>query len=545
LDFGLTRDESVRFFDVAEGAVLVEYPGLAEEDANRKAVAAARRLAAREPAGLLDSVPGARTLLVEFDPRRLSRGRLAEILREGGERKDEPSGAGRLLRIPVFYDPDPSVGPDLEEVARKSWLAPEEFARRHASENYRVAFLGFAPGFAYLTGLSEKLHSARLATPRTRVPAGSVGIGASYTGIYPGETPGGWRLIGRAPVRLFDPAQDPPSLLLPGDAVKFEAIRREEFDRSIAFLEPARGGDSPPDSGSPLFWITAPGVLTNVAGPPRRGWSGFGVPPGGAMDFESLAAGNAAVGNPPFAAALEMTLVGPDLEVLAGASIALAGAGFNASLNGRPVVSERVLEVRPRDVLKIGKLSGSARGYLCVAGGLAQSGRPRSPKRLAAGDMVFVNAGGASAEIAAPPAPRASVPEARIRVLPGPQQERFAPAGLATFLGSVYRVSASSDRRGIRLEGPAIENRESPDIPPEGTTVGGIQVPRDGQPIVLGPDRPITGGYARIATVVAADFPILARALPGTSLRFRQVTLEEALAASTPESRIPRPGGQE
>jgi biotin-dependent carboxylase-like uncharacterized protein len=269
------------------------------------------------------------------------------------------------------------------------------------------------------------------------------------------------------------------------------------------------------------------------------------------MDFESLAAGNAAVGNPPLAAALEMTLVGPDLEVLAGASIAIAGAGFNASLNGRPVVPQSVLEVRPRDVLKIGKLSGSARGYLCVAGGLAQSSRPRSPKRLAAGDMVFVNEGGASPEIAASPVPRASVPrrrastEARIRVLAGPQQERFAPAGLATFLGSVYRVSASSDRRGIRLEGPAIENRESPDIPPEGTTVGGIQVPRDGQPIVLGPDRPVTGGYARIATVVAADFSVLARAMPGTSLRFRQVTLEEALAASTPESRVPRPGGQE
>src|SRR5262249_22237988 len=178
-------------------------------------------------------------------------------LREASGVAGEDSGRGRILRIPVFYDPDPSVGPDLEEVARKSWLAPEEFARRHASENYRVAFLGFAPGFAYLTGLSEKLHSARLATPRTRVPAGSVGIGAAYTGIYPGGTPGGWRLIGRAPVRLFEPAQNPPSLLLPGDAVKFEAIGREEFDRSIAFLEPARGGDSPPDSDSPLLRLPA------------------------------------------------------------------------------------------------------------------------------------------------------------------------------------------------------------------------------------------------------------------------------------------------
>jgi KipI family sensor histidine kinase inhibitor len=536
-------DESVRIFDLAEGAVLVEYPGLAEEDANRKAVAAARMLSARPPAGFLDSVPGARTLLVEFAPERLSRARLAEVLC-GEVAAERDSRRGRLLRIPVFYDSDPSVGPDLGEVARRTWLAPEEFARRHASENYRVAFLGFAPGFAYLTGLSEKLHSPRLPTPRTRVPAGSVGIGASYTGIYPGETPGGWRLIGRAPVRLFDPSQESPSLLLPGDAVRFEPIGREEFDRRIAFLEPVRGGESPPESGSPLFWVTAPGVLTSVAGAPRRGWSGFGVPPGGAMDLESLAAGNAAVGNPPLAAALEMTLVGPDLEVLSAAAIAFAGAEFHATLNGRPVDARRQIQVRPRDVLKIGKLSASARGYLCAAGGLAQSDRPRPPRRLAAGDMVFVNPVNAPpAASAAPSVPRACVPEAVIRVLAGPQQDRFDPSGLATFLGSVYRVSASSDRRGIRLEGPPIENQENPDIPPEGTTAGGIQVPRDGQPIVLGPDRPVTGGYARIATVIAADFPTLARALPGTSLRFEQVTLAEALAASSPASRAPSPGG--
>ena len=129
-----------------------------------------------------------------------------------------------------------------------------------------------------------------------------------------------------------------------------------------------------------------------------------------------------------------------------------------------------------------------------------------------------------------------------IRVLAGPQREGFEKDGVATFLGSPFRVSPSSDRRGIRLEGPPIANRDSPDIPPEGTALGGIQVPRDGQPIVLGPDRPVTGGYAKIATVIAADFPLLAQALPGTAVRFRDVTLAEALAAwqpADPPSRVP------
>ena len=257
------------------------------------------------------------------------------------------------------------------------------------------------------------------------------------------------------------------------------------------------------------------------------------------MDPGSLARGNAAVGNPAAAPALEMTLVGPELEILSETDISLAGAAFECALNGRTIQAELPFHVRPGDAVKVGRLRGSARGYLCVPGGVSKADRPRPPRRLAAGDMVFVDTRPASANRAgAPPVAPSPSSELVIRVLPGPQQRRFEPAGLTTFLSSPYRVSASSDRRGIRLEGPAIENRESPDIPPEGTTLGGIQVPLDGQPIVLGPDRPVTGGYARIATVIGADFPLLARALPGCLLRFRQATLAEAIEASSPGSGV-------
>jgi allophanate hydrolase subunit 2 len=112
--------------------------------------------------------------------------------------------------------------------------------------------------------------------------------------------------------------------------------------------------------------------------------------------------------------------------------------------------------------------------------------------------------------------------EIPIRVRPGPQRDGFEPDGLAAFLRGAYRVSASSDRRGIRLEGPAVANSGSSEIPPEGTVLGAIQVPGDGQPIILGPDRPVTGGYAKIATVLESDFSRVARALPGTVLRFRE-----------------------
>jgi biotin-dependent carboxylase-like uncharacterized protein len=246
------------------------------------------------------------------------------------------------------------------------------------------------------------------------------------------------------------------------------------------------------------------------------------------MDFETLSRGNALVGNPSDAAALEMTLVGPEVEFLAEASIMLCGGSTDARINGRPLEAGVVQAVRPGDSVKIGAIRGSARAYLCAAGGLGQTDRPDLSRRLGAGDVVFLDA----RTRLSPRAPaRDGRPDANgavaaendpIRVLPGPQRDRFEPDGLTTFLRSSWQVSASSDRRGIRLEGPAVRNVGSSEIPPEGTVLGAIQVPGDGQPIILGPDRPVTGGYAKIAPVLEPDFPRVARARPGAVLRFRE-----------------------
>jgi biotin-dependent carboxylase-like uncharacterized protein len=259
------------------------------------------------------------------------------------------------------------------------------------------------------------------------------------------------------------------------------------------------------------------------------------------MDLESLARGNALVGNPPSAPALEMTLVGPELEFLSEAAIVVSGGGLEAEVGGRPLPADDVRSVRAGDFVRIGSIRGAARAYLCVAGGLAQTERPQLSRRLGAGDVVFLDTlprpgpSGPARFGASPADSEVADKQVRIRVLPGPQRGRFDPEGLAAFFGSPYRVSASSDRRGIRLEGAAIANRESSEIAPEGTALGAIQVPGDGQPIILGPDRPVTGGYAKIATVVAADFPRVARAAPGALLRFEEVSLADV---SSTRSRI-------
>ncbi len=190
---------------------------LLELSENAAAVRVARRLAA-ECAGLVDVVPGHRTVLATWEDEPPLEELLA--LAESALRDDDAALDAVPVEIPVRYD-----GPDLHEVARLTALSPEEVAARHLRGEYVVGFLGFAPGWAYLLGGDERLSVQRRAEPRERVPAGSVAIAGPYSGIYPRESPGGWQLIGRTDLEVFDVDRDPPALLTPGTTVRFVEVR--------------------------------------------------------------------------------------------------------------------------------------------------------------------------------------------------------------------------------------------------------------------------------------------------------------------------------
>ncbi|HYX19681.1 MAG TPA: 5-oxoprolinase subunit PxpB, partial [Thermoanaerobaculia bacterium] len=195
--------------DVRHGALLVEFPEASDGEANGAAVAIARRLSAASIHGFRDAIPAARTVLVLFDVRAASRGAVEEAIERAAKGAEPAGGESRLVRIPVAYGGAAAL--DLAGLARGAGLPETELARRHAAAEYRVAFLGFAPGFPYLTGLPAELRAARLPSPRPRVPAGSVAIGGPWTGVYPAAMPGGWRLIGRTSARLFDAGSAPPA----------------------------------------------------------------------------------------------------------------------------------------------------------------------------------------------------------------------------------------------------------------------------------------------------------------------------------------------
>jgi KipI family sensor histidine kinase inhibitor len=221
---------------LGDQALLLRWGEVADADANRLVHAAAARLRAARLPWLVDCVPAYASLAVFFDGASIHGDDPFASVREAvatlADVADATTGAAtsRLVEIPVVYGGE--HGPDLDDVAAASGLTPARVIERHAQADYLVAMLGFSPGFPYLLGLDPALAVPRLATPRTRVPAGSVGIGGTQTGIYPNEGPGGWRLIGRTPQALFDARRDPPSLLLPGDRVRFVPVAASAFCRS-------------------------------------------------------------------------------------------------------------------------------------------------------------------------------------------------------------------------------------------------------------------------------------------------------------------------
>ena len=218
----------MKIIPASDSSLLVVFGDTIAPALHRQVMGLFHALLAKRDPGIRNVHPGYASLLIDFDPLRLTHDELTAVVQQLESLSD--AGAGdSVVVIPVCYDGE--LGPDLGDVAQHAGLSVEEVIRLHTSPTYLVYFLGFTPGFAYLGGLPEPLHTPRLATPRISVAAGSVGIAGSQTGIYPVDSPGGWRLIGRTPLRMFDPEATTPTRLQPGDRMCFAAINLETFEK--------------------------------------------------------------------------------------------------------------------------------------------------------------------------------------------------------------------------------------------------------------------------------------------------------------------------
>lgn len=221
--------DSVRFLSAGEKGLVVELGDSIDPAVNGRVHSLARRLSGGNCPGVIELVPTYRSLMVYFDPLVISHGCLKDYIREAFGRLKETDREVKASQVdvPVCYGGE--LGPDLEFVAEHNGITPDEVVRIHTSARYQVYMLGFLPGFPYLGGMSERIAAPRLETPHTAIPAGSVGIAGRQTGIYPMVSPGGWRIIGRTPLRPFDAGRDRPFLFSPGDFIRFVAVSYEDY----------------------------------------------------------------------------------------------------------------------------------------------------------------------------------------------------------------------------------------------------------------------------------------------------------------------------
>ncbi len=290
--------------------------------------------------------------------------------------------------------------------------------------------------------------------------------------------------------------------------------------------------------------IRKPGLLTTVQDAGRWGRQHEGVPVAGPMDPFAHRAANAMVGNAPDAATLEITLVGPELVASEARPIAVTGAVFELMVEGRAVASGGPVVLPAGAVLTFGRRLEGARAYLAVAGGIdvppllgsrathLLSGMGGLEGRaLRAGDEVPIGerppSGAVSRRVRGPAITRPAI----VRVLRGPQDDVFAEGALDRLQSAPYVVTPESDRTGYRLDGPALPTRAGPAFISEATPIGSLQVPASGQPILLMADRQTTGGYPKIATVIAADLGVAGQLAPGDTVRFQVCSRQEALTA--------------
>jgi KipI family sensor histidine kinase inhibitor len=503
---------------LGDSAWLVEFPGLTGEAALARVMGLVDALEMNRPAGVLDVVPSFDSLAVHFTGGDgldvldwIQSVTVVDRLPEGGE-----------IQIPVCYGGE--HGPDLEEVARETGLSTEQVIALHSSAIYTVAAVGFSPGFPYLLGLPERLRLPRRATPRLAVPAGSVAVAGGQAGIYPFTSPGGWQVLGRTAVGLFDLTLERPALLRSGDRVRFVPVDE------LTTMEKIPPAAQP--AGPRWIEVIQPGALTTVQDLGRPGHESSGVSPGGAVDRQALRMANLLVGNDEGAAVLELCVTGPVLKFHAETVVALVGA------TGKP------RRVAAGETVDFTKLTGNVRACLAVAGGLRVPvvlGSMATDLRagfgglhgraLRAGDRLdFGEPGHAPREgnwfVGRPE----SVDRIELRYIPGVQQHGFYEKTRKRFQNEIYHLTPKSDRMGARLSGAELTLAAPCEMISQPVACGSVQVPPDGQPIVLLAERQTIGGYPQIGHVVSVDLPKLARAWPGTQVVFREITRDQAVA---------------
>lgn len=491
-----------------------------ERAANARLHALARQLNRVCAAGVTDVIPGYVSLLIEYDPKRISQSGLKREVAEAVAAADSSESQGALVEVGVVYD-----GPDLQAVAGSAGMSADEVVKRHSSVTYHAYAAGFTPGFVYLGDVDHAIRHPRLEKPRPVVAAGSVGIADGQTAIYPLDSPGGWNIIGRAAVNVFDPNRRNAALIQAGDRVRFMPQSESPPKPAVEPLNLLH-----PDPEHPVLVVREPGLLDLMVDEGRFNAGHLGFARSGALDPVSAHIANGLVANRPNDPVIEMNLIGPTLEAVADCVVAFAGYGVTMCIGEEPAAPFTSTHVKAGQVLTFPPAKSGCRGYLAVAGGFSSNsfmgsasvdvrgliGRPlQEADLLGLRRQQPVRAGFSfmpHSWVSDGPGSRSSH-TVRLRLLPGPQ---YDPELLADLVAKPLRVE-HSDRMGVRLE---TTGAAGGGVVSEGSPLGAVQLTAAGEPLVLLNDRGTMGGYTKPAVVHPRDLPLLAQARDGALVRF-------------------------
>lgn len=513
------------------------------------------------PRWLKDTIPGMDSLLIslhfentDYQATRAAARAQIEVLLESLHKDKKVTIENEIVhRVRVCYDPE--LAPDLLASAEKCKLPLREFINRHKNSEIRVDILGFMPGFPYCSGLDPSLRLPRLESPRTAVPKGSVAIAELQTGIYPKPTPGGWNVIGRTPDILFDPRNERPSLLNPGDRLEFIEIDLNEFNK-ITLAQEAKASQQKVSSISKnsAIEVLSPGLLTTIQGQPRYGFAHLALSAGGPMDKESARLANALLGNSEDLAGLEITGTGPKLLFHQDTWVAWVGAQCLGLIDGQSFPGNRPVYIRKDQILSFSSMTQGYRIFLAVSGGIESEfilgGRGShlsagiGEKAVQKGDFLYLPQAHLAQEkslfknlnysglnypkwsIASPALPGKSIQ--MIKAIPSIHFNLLSSTEQALLWKTTWSVSSQSNRMGMRLDSDFKISKPMTGIASQGICFGTIQLPPSGQPILMLAEHATTGGYPRLLETISSERSSLAQLRPGSKIQFVPVTLEEA-----------------
>lgn len=461
--------------------------------------------------------------------------------------KKNPKIEPNIHNIPVCYDPE--LGSDIVALSKEKKMSTVELIREHSARKYLVYFIGFQPGFVYLGGLTPKLHSPRKSTPSKHVAKGSVAIGGAQTGIYPADAPGGWHVIGRTYLNLFNPSHTLACKYKSGDFIEFTPISRTEFDLNLEKIQ-GSANEIKRRKDDAVFKLLKSGIYSSIQDLGRRGYRALGVVQSGAMDQISARLANALVGNSPSEAVLEITYGGLQLECLSSCNIVLCGADFSPKKNNLPLEMNKVIGLRRGDLITMGQRKNGARTYVAIEfgfdtelimGSRSYYGPVTGKKRLKDGDLLYQSKNQICSS---------EVPKIQPTVVSGGLSKAFDLSHLGKLIdfsiskttvltaspGPEYNTLKDSIKKSLNQEFTIGANdrmgyllieriqNDCPAIYSSAVLPGTVQLTPSGQLIILANDGQVTGGYPRVLHISDQSMCQLSQLISGQKIRFNIVS---------------------